>query len=136
MERDVRNASNTIVIDDSVTRLAEERRCRPGADVEFICDRSAALYDQQRSQDEQVLSGDPDAATSDATCDLGYNPLGSTNWRYRVFPAPRNRGKAGFVFADGHAETKSLREIDDFNGDGVYDNGYWNGTGNTDPSQR
>jgi prepilin-type N-terminal cleavage/methylation domain-containing protein/prepilin-type processing-associated H-X9-DG protein len=76
-----------------------------------------------------------DGATSDA--DLAANPLGSTNWRYRVFPAPRNSGqKAGFVFADGHAESLSLKQVDDLNHDGVYDDGYWNGAADANPLNR
>jgi hypothetical protein len=34
------------------------------------------------------------------------------------------------AFCDGHAEPMTLREMDDFNGDGTPDNGYWNGLGN------
>ncbi|MEL7089830.1 MAG: hypothetical protein AAGL98_15530, partial [Planctomycetota bacterium] len=48
----------------------------------------------------------------------------------RSAPAERNSGDtAGFTFADGHAAATSRAEIDDFNGDGVADNGYWNGRG-------
>jgi hypothetical protein len=48
----------------------------------------------------------------------------------RSAPATRNSGDtAGFTFADGHGEALSLEEIDDFDGDGTADNGYWNGRG-------
>ena len=61
---------------------------------------------------------------------------GSSAWLYRCFPAPRNNGVPGFIFADGHAATKKLSEIDDYNGDGVFDSGFWNGKGNPDPTIR
>ncbi|MEM8738518.1 MAG: prepilin-type N-terminal cleavage/methylation domain-containing protein [Planctomycetota bacterium] len=48
----------------------------------------------------------------------------------RSAPALRNQGDvAGFTFADGHSEALSLIEVDDFDGDGTADNGYWNGRG-------
>ncbi len=47
----------------------------------------------------------------------------------RSMPAERNRGKVNVVFCDGHAESMTLKQMDDFNGDGHVDNGYWNGKG-------
>ncbi|MGI8924062.1 MAG: hypothetical protein ACR2HJ_08510 [Fimbriimonadales bacterium] len=38
------------------------------------------------------------------------------------------------LFADTHAKTMKLTRIDDLNGDGVPDNGFWNGRG--DPSRQ
>ncbi|MEX0746120.1 MAG: DUF1559 domain-containing protein [Phycisphaeraceae bacterium] len=49
---------------------------------------------------------------------------------WRSFPAERNNGAANFFFADGHGEAMTLEEVDDFDGDGDKDNGYWNGKGN------
>ena len=54
----------------------------------------------------------------------------------RSRPAERSKGKVGVVFCDGHAETLKLRELDDKNGDGTWDNGYWNGRGDPDPDVR
>jgi prepilin-type N-terminal cleavage/methylation domain-containing protein/prepilin-type processing-associated H-X9-DG protein len=45
----------------------------------------------------------------------------------RATPAERNRGKVNVLFCDGHGESMKLSQMDDFNGDGVPDNGYWNG---------
>lgn len=59
---------------------------------------------------------------------------GDYDWLYRAYPAPRNNGVPGFVFCDGHAAYVELAVIDDFNGDGVLDNGYWNGLADADPS--
>lgn len=47
--------------------------------------------------------------------------------KHRSTPAERNRGRVNVLFCDGHAESMTLRQMDDFNGDGQVDNGYWNG---------
>ena len=46
---------------------------------------------------------------------------------YRSFPAERNRGAANILFTDGHGKAITMAELDDSNGDGVKDNGLWNG---------
>ena len=48
---------------------------------------------------------------------------------FRSAPAERNNGTAAFSFADGHGEAMERAEVDDFDGNGVADNGYWNGKG-------
>ncbi len=45
----------------------------------------------------------------------------------RSTPAERNRGYVNVLFCDGHAQPMKLRDLDDSNGDGKVDNGYWNG---------
>eukprot|EP00752_Nemacystus_decipiens_P016873 g15105.t1 len=51
----------------------------------------------------------------------------------RSMPADRGHGTGEFAFADGHAESIIPEELDDVDGDGNLDNGYWNGYG--DPNQ-
>ncbi len=53
---------------------------------------------------------------------------------HRSTPAERNGGRVNVLFCDGHAEPMTLRQIDDFNGDGTVDNGWWNGR--ADPNLR
>jgi prepilin-type N-terminal cleavage/methylation domain-containing protein/prepilin-type processing-associated H-X9-DG protein len=53
---------------------------------------------------------------------------------YRSTPAERNKGKVNVLFCDGHAEPMTLKQMDDFNGDGKVDNGWWNGL--ADPNLR
>jgi prepilin-type N-terminal cleavage/methylation domain-containing protein/prepilin-type processing-associated H-X9-DG protein len=50
---------------------------------------------------------------------------------YRSTPAERNKKKVNIVFCDGHAEAMKLKDMDDFDGDGVVDNGWWNGLANS-----
>jgi prepilin-type N-terminal cleavage/methylation domain-containing protein/prepilin-type processing-associated H-X9-DG protein len=56
-----------------------------------------------------------------------YDP--DFKYALRSAPAERNNGKAGMVFADGHGTNLGLVAVDDYNADGVADNGYWNGLG-------
>ncbi len=52
----------------------------------------------------------------------------------RALPAPRHLGRITVVFCDGNAKPMQLSRVDDFNGDGVPDNGFWNGA--ADPARR
>ena len=62
---------------------------------------------------------------------------GKGGWYEGPTSDPTNRGQPGargndtgeFVFADGHGESMEPAELDDFDGDGTLDNGYWNGYG-------
>jgi prepilin-type N-terminal cleavage/methylation domain-containing protein/prepilin-type processing-associated H-X9-DG protein len=49
---------------------------------------------------------------------------------YRATPAERNKKMVNVVFCDGHAEAMKLKQMDDYDGDGTPDNGYWNGLAN------
>lgn len=51
-------------------------------------------------------------------------------WGCRAVPAGRHHNKVTVAFADGHARVMSLSRLDDYNGDGIPDNGYWNGQAN------
>jgi hypothetical protein len=50
----------------------------------------------------------------------------------RATPSPRSRGKINAVFLDSHAEAMDPGALDDFDGDGNVDNGWWNGLGRVD----
>ena len=68
-------------------------------------------------------SGRPSA--SDA-----YYPSGSGgNIAQRATPAARHLEMVSVAFADGHAKAMKLEKLDDFNGDGTPDNGFFNGRG-------
>jgi prepilin-type N-terminal cleavage/methylation domain-containing protein/prepilin-type processing-associated H-X9-DG protein len=55
-------------------------------------------------------------------------------WGCRSLPAERHSSMVNVVFADGHSKAMKLSRLDDKNGDGINDNGFWNGTG--DPAAR
>ena len=52
----------------------------------------------------------------------------------RAVPAERHNQMVNVVFVDGHASAMRLNALDDSNGDGIPDNGLWNGRG--DPNWR
>jgi prepilin-type processing-associated H-X9-DG protein len=59
----------------------------------------------------------------------GYTGGDDGQAQHRATPAERNRGKVNVLFCDGHGEAMRLKDLDDSNGDGVVDNGYWTGRG-------
>jgi prepilin-type N-terminal cleavage/methylation domain-containing protein/prepilin-type processing-associated H-X9-DG protein len=67
-----------------------------------------------------------------AECGSGAEGWG--RWGCRSTPAERHSGMITVVFGDGHAKAMRLTRLDDHNGDGVLDNGFWNGV--ADPRQR
>jgi len=52
----------------------------------------------------------------------------------RALPGARGNGTGEFVFADGHGQSMTPENLDDFDGDGTADNGYYNGFG--DPNRQ
>lgn len=64
----------------------------------------------------------------------GYTGGNDGDPAHRATPAERNRKMVNVLFCDGHGEAMKLTTMDDFNGDGKPDNGYWNGL--ADPNQR
>lgn len=50
----------------------------------------------------------------------------------RATPSPRSLGRVNVVFLDSHAEAMEPGSLDDFDGDGNADNGWWNGLGRAD----
>lgn len=73
-------------------------------------------------------SGKPSGFYGDGS-ECGPGPLGC-----RSTPAEWATGRVTIAWADGHAGTKTRRQLDDKDGDGSLDNGYWNGVG--DPAVR
>jgi len=71
---------------------------------------------------------------------LGSTPGGSGDGNYyhqiRSLPSERNNGSGAFVFADGHGQAMTREDLDDFDGDGNEDNGYWNGYGDASRTDR
>ena len=47
----------------------------------------------------------------------------------RALPGERGQRAGQFVFADGHGQSFTRSELDDFDHDGTDDNGYYNGHG-------
>lgn len=52
-------------------------------------------------------------------------------WGCRAVPAERHLNRITVGFADGHAKSMRLHQLDDFNSDGRPDNGWFNGVADT-----
>lgn len=127
MDSHVLAASNTVIIGDSAGHRAGVANATPAANSYFL---DPPLYSVNLGK---KLGQWYKSTAAQADAEITGAVPGYSNWLRRVYPAPRNNGVPGFVFADGHAANKNLAEIDDFNGDGVFDNGFWNGLGDPDP---
>jgi prepilin-type processing-associated H-X9-DG protein len=82
------------------------------------------------SRGSRRTSADPDAAGNYAYTggSVGvYDGQTRGDPAHRSTPAERNGGYVNVLFVDGHVEPMKLRQMDDFNNDGVVDNGWWNG---------
>lgn len=66
-----------------------------------------------------------------ATADCGTGTPGTVGEHgCRSTPAEWQTGRVSIAFADGHSKSMRRGQMDDKNGDGVKDNGWWNGTAN------
>jgi prepilin-type N-terminal cleavage/methylation domain-containing protein len=63
----------------------------------------------------------------------GFYSTSGTGDENRALPGQRGNGTGEFVFADGHGESMDRATLDDFDGNGTPDNGYYNGEG--DPTK-
>lgn len=66
--------------------------------------------------------------------ECGSGNDGPGRWGCRSTPSERHIGFVTVVFCDGHSKGMKLNNLDDFDGDGQRDNGWWNGYG--DASRR
>ncbi|MEM9416341.1 MAG: prepilin-type N-terminal cleavage/methylation domain-containing protein [Planctomycetota bacterium] len=74
---------------------------------------------------------DPPVSSARTSGDGAYYHGSGTN--DRSVPFARGSTTAEFAFADGHGESLKPDVLDDFDEDGIADNGYWNGFG--DPTR-
>ena len=126
LETHIKRPSQTVALGDTAGSRGGNPANRPGqgSDGVYVLDpplesargtgRDGAYYPRNSVEEPDVWDAD--------------------DYVWRSFPAERNRGRANILFADGHGRATSMNEIDDMDGDGVKDNGYWNGLG--DPTLR
>lgn len=123
LDSDVIAPSHTLVVGDTAGSRKGSLANEPGTGAEAVYVLDPPLGSFRRAH--------PDGRS--------YYSSGSTDepngnedtYIYRSFP-PSRGGGPGFTFADGHSESMAPQLIDDYNQDGVKDNGYWNGHANPD----
>ncbi len=120
----VRATSHTVAI-------ADTKGSRNGTSVFELKEGTYVVDPPLQSRDlgskgSRKLSADPTQAGN-----YGYTggdgSSGNLAAEHRSTPAERNRGLVNVLFCDGHGESLKLSQLDDFDGDGLPDNGYWNG---------
>jgi len=119
---DVLAASNTVVVGDVAGSRKGVAGNLPGTGGEAVYSLDPPLGSARGSGSGSYYAGGSDENT-------GSYDASDTAYNWRSFPAERNNGAASFSFADGHGEMLKRREIDDFDQNGVADNGYFNGFG-------
>lgn len=73
-------------------------------------------------------TGDPQGYGDPGAGECGSGAAGPGFWRCRAVPSERHLGMVSVTFCDGHSKAMKLTRLDDHNGDGVKDNGFWNGS--------
>ncbi len=122
-ESDIIVPTNTVVIGDTA---GSAKNGEPGDGGAAAYALDPPLGSARGSGKGSYYEGGTDENTGTYDPDFEY--------ALRSAPAERNNGQAGVVFADGHGSNLNREQIDDYNQDGLADNGYWNGLGN--PNQR
>lgn len=126
--KDIRVTSETVAVADT---LGSRANAYPGYDSTgvYAIDPPLGSVDLG-SKGSRRNSLTPGSGTGNSYYRPGDDELGTpgeVDYRVRSTPAERNAGRIAIVFCDGHAATMTLKELDDYNGDGVLDNGWWNG---------
>lgn len=102
------------------------------ADTGGVTGTTSGVYVVDPPQLVLNLDGTP-RGSGRASASDAYYPTGSgSTVAQRSTPASRHLETIGVAFADGHAKAMKLSQLDDFNGDGIPDNGYFNGRGQAD----
>lgn len=152
VDTDVTNASKTIVVGDTAGSRNGVITNIPGIDsaAVYALDPALGSVSLGSKGSRKTYSGGtyaPGAGNlwyESAAGEPTGNAVGSdeadsataATYLRRSFPKTRNSNLANFAFADGHAESLTASKADDSNGDGVKDNGYWNGRGDYNPASR
>ncbi|MBI3946557.1 MAG: type II secretion system protein [Armatimonadetes bacterium] len=101
------------------------------AETIAIADTLGALNTNGAITGEGVYVVDPPLPSSRGSGSAsGYYAATSFAWGGRSLPAERHSEMVTVAFCDGHAKAMKRSRLDDYDGDGVRDNGYWNGHGN------
>lgn len=125
---DILKASQTVVVGDTTGSRGGSTATQPGTNAKAVY-----ALDPPRgsvtlgSKGSRHVSGGPyyEGGTEENVAAYQDDFI----YAVRSVPAERNNDAAGFTFADGHGAMLPRRTIDDFDGDGNADNGYWNGLG-------
>jgi len=123
LDADIMVPSETITVADVAGSRKGSGSRRPGQGSAAVYSLDPPIGSARGSGKGSYYEGGSDENVSP------YKP--DFNYRWRSFPAQRNNGMANIMFVDGHVEALPLAEIDDYDSNGVADNGFWNGKGDS-----
>lgn len=133
LDKDIFSPSNTVAVGDCTGSRKGSASAEPGAGGSAVYALDPPLgglnYGSNGSRKSSPFGGSGNAYYEGGNDENtgGYDPEHQYLWRSA--PALRNNGAANIVFVDGHAAALKRQQIDDFDNNGVADNGYWNGRG-------
>lgn len=125
IDADIKSTGETVVLGDVAGSRGGSISNEPGTGAE-------AVYSLDPPLGSVNLGSKGNGKTPSAAYYAGGTdePNGDADsYLWRSFPAERNGGSAAMSFVDGHGKLTTMKDIDDFDGDGNKDNGYWNGLG-------
>ncbi len=137
-DRDILSASDTVAIGDCSGSRKGSASALAGAGGSAVYSLDPPLggltYGSNGSRKSSPFGGSGNAYYEGGNDENTGSYDANHTYLWRSAPATRNNGAVNIVFVDGHAAGVSRAKIDDYDSDGVADNGYWNGRG--DPTVR
>lgn len=113
--------SDTVVVGDTAGARNGNPAANPGDGAKAVYVLDPPLSSARRAH--------PDGRAYYPGSSVEESNGNAETYLWRSFPAERLGTDPAFSFADGHASSVPMATIDDHNGDGLKDNGYWNGHG-------
>lgn len=122
---------NARIVPPNLPFAATESMIQVPAETIAIADTVGVLSAGGMISGEGVYVVDPPIGSSRGSGKAsGYYADASYANGGRSLPGERHSEMVNVVFCDGHAKALKRSRLDDYNSDGIRDNGYWNGLGN------
>jgi prepilin-type N-terminal cleavage/methylation domain-containing protein len=134
LDRTIRVPSSTVAVGDTLGSRGGNASAQPGDGGAAVYVLDPPLGSMKHGSRGNGKGSGAGFAYYEGGSDENATPyLADFAYLIRSAPAPRNNGgTAAFTFTDGHGSALPPREVDDANGDGIADNGMWNGLGRID----
>lgn len=117
---------------DVVRFAASDTMIRNPADTVAFADTTGCLKADGTIGAGEYIIDPPLPSTRGSGLPSGY--YGTEEEGGRAWPVERHNGMLNAGFADGHSKAMKRAHLDDYNNDGIADNGFWNGY--ADPYRR
>lgn len=119
----IRKSAQTIAIADTNGSM--------NGGTAFLTDEGVYIIDPPLGSFDRGSIGSRKSSATPGAGQAYYSGGSDGDATRRATPAARSHGKVNAVFCDGHAESLDAKALDDSDGNGTVDNGYWNGIGDS-----